>query len=132
MPPSPVTLISEEANFIQVMLEQWSQIEGTVISDRERSMAKSIVKKVRNHIISHLSIPINFTEDETNMLQYLFTKYVQMHGKPAGDLDWTYFVHLIPRTRELIRGILNKIGENWPEGSLGTETKDDINNPGRG
>lgn len=107
-----VIFISDEANLIQSVITPYSQIEGHANADTDRIIARSILLKVREQILSHFLLPINFTEQEIILLQQILTRYITTHGKPAGDIEATYWVRFDMTTRQLLANILNKVGEN--------------------
>lgn len=104
-----VILRSEEASFIQSTIQTYNQNRGTTISLVEHNLCGTILDKVRSFIVTQ--IPISFEEPEVALMQYLYTKLIQMHGKPAGDLDYTYYQHYNTNTQQLVTNVLNKLGE---------------------
>src|SRR5271157_1073381 len=101
-PYESVTFLSQEAQFVANTMFAWSQNravgsetdQGAVvpITKSERQKALDIVAKVNAQIKNASSGPIAFTQPEAQMMTYLYIKYIQTHGKPQGDLDWTYYI----------------------------------------
>lgn len=104
-----ITFIPAEANFVQSSMQVYFQNRSAMITDVGRDLAGTILVKVRASMQD--GIPINFEQPEVKLMQYLFTNLLQGHGKPNADLDWTYWVHFDPNTRQLITNVLNKLGE---------------------
>lgn len=117
-----VVFISEEAQFVQSTMFSWSQNQavggetdnGAVVpvTRAEIATANSILAKVRGQITDPSKAPISFTKEEAQLMQYLYNKYLQGHGKPQGDLDWTYYIRFDTNTQQLIQNVLVKIGSS--------------------
>lgn len=124
MPPvyEAVTFIPPEAQFIANVMQAYSQNRalgsesdaGSVgpVTQVEISLALSIVSKVNNQIMQKDKRPISFTSEESYLMQRLFTTYIQTHGKPQGDIDWTYYIRLDSTSTQLVVNILRKLGSN--------------------
>lgn len=115
-----VTFTPAEAQFVQNTMFAYSQNQAianntdagssTPITKVEREKALSIVGKVRGQITQAIPTPIAFTEAEAALMQYLYNNYIQVHGKPQGDLDWTYYIRLDDNSRQLVINVMRKIG----------------------
>jgi len=126
-PFESVVFIPEEAQFVQNTMFAFSQNQavgntsdaGSVapITKSERDKALSILAKVRSQVADPAKNPIVFTQDEALLMQYLYLKLIQTHGKPQGDLDWTYYIRFNDITMQLVVNVINKIGgrlDNFP------------------
>lgn len=126
-----VVFIPAEAQFVQSTMFAFSQNQAldnntdagssSPVTTTERAKALSIVNKVRAQLTRSGSIqtPITFTEGEAKLMQYLYTNYLQCHGKPQGDLDWNYWVRLDTNSTQLLINVMRKIGcivPNLPTG----------------
>jgi hypothetical protein len=124
MPPiyESVTLLPAEAQFIESTIRAFSQNravggetdQGAVVDITKTEIQKSldILAKVRAHIQSQFQVPISFTQDEARLMQYLYNNYLQGHGKPQGDLDWTYYIRFDDNAQQLIINVMRKVGCN--------------------
>lgn len=124
MPPvyQSVVFLPEEAQFVQATMFAWSQNQavggetdnGAVVpvTRGEIATANSILAKVRSQIGDPSKTPISFTEGEAQLMQYLYNKYLQGHGKPQGDLDWTFWIRFDTNSQQLIENVLRKVGSN--------------------
>lgn len=125
-----VVFIPEEAAFVQSTMQAYSQnmaVGGETdngaavpITRSERTKALDILAKVRSQIGSPNPTPISFTPDEAALMQYLYNNYLQGHGKPQGDLDWTYWIRFDTTSQQLIINVMRKIGciiPNLPSGA---------------
>ena len=118
-----VLFLHAEAQFVQNTMFAYSQNQAvanntdaggaTPITQIERDKALSIVAKVRKQISSP-TIPISFTEAEAQLMQRLYIQYIQVHGKPQGDLDWTYWIHFDDSARQLVVNVIRKVGGIMP------------------
>jgi hypothetical protein len=133
-PYESVTFLPQEAQFVANTMFAWSQNravgsetdQGAVvpITKSERQKALDIVKKVNTQIQNANSGPISFTQAEAQMMIYLYTKYLQGHGRPQGDLYPTYWITFDTSAQALIINVLGKLGCNtgiypsnrWPFG----------------
>jgi hypothetical protein len=121
-PYESVTFLPAEAQFVANTMFAWSQNQavgsesdqGAVvpITKSERQKALDIVAKVNKQISNASSGPISFTQPEAYMMTYLYIKYIQTHGKPQGDLDWTYYIRFDDTSNQLIVNIIRKLGGN--------------------
>jgi|SRR5665213_1515743 len=117
-----VVFIPEEAQFVESTMRAYSQNQAaggetdngaTVpITLGEKQKALDIISKVRTQIMDANKSPIVFTPEEAALMQYLYNNYLQGHGKPQGDLDWTYWIRFDDSSRQLIINIMRKIGCN--------------------
>jgi hypothetical protein len=123
-PYESVVFIPAEAQFVQNTMFQFSQNQAvanntdaggaTPITQAERLKALDIVGKVRKQITDPTHAPIAFTEAEAQLMQRLYVQYIQVHGKPQGDLDWTYWVHFDDSSRQLVINVIRKVGGLMP------------------
>ena len=121
MPPyESVIFLPAEANFVQSTMFAFSQNQavgsesdqGSVgpVSKPEIVLALSILSKVRIQISQVVKVAIVFTEQAAQLMVYLYNKYLQCHGKPQGDLDWTYYIRFDTNTQALIQNTMVKLG----------------------
>ena len=64
--------------------------------------------------------PFALTQPEAKLMQYLYNNYLQGHGKPQGDIDWTYYIRFDGAAQQLIINVMRKIGcivPNLPPGT---------------
>jgi len=119
-----VVFIPAEAQFVQNTMFAFSQNQAvanntdagsaTPITKNERLKALDIVSKVRKQLTDPAHLPIAFTEAEAQLMQRLYVQYIQVHGKPQGDLDWTYWIHFDDNARQLVINVIRKIGGIMP------------------
>ena len=125
-----VIFLKEEAQFVQSTMQAYSQnlaVGGETdqgaavpVTKYEQGLANSILSKVRPQISNPRSGPISFTEPEAKLMVYLYINYVQGHGKPQGDLDWTYYIRFDTNTQALVQNVIYKLGStaNFVTGSI--------------
>lgn len=119
-----VVFIPKEAQFVEKTMSEYSQNQAlghtsdagsTVpVNTLERAISFSILQKVRSQLTNSAKPPISFTEQEAKLMQYLYTNYLTSHGKPQGDLDWTYWVRLSTNSQALVVNVLRKVGAILP------------------
>lgn len=125
-----VVFLPVEAQFVESTMQAYSQnmaVGGETdqgaavpVTKLERTKALSILSKVRSQIMDAAKAPISFAPDEAALMQYLYNNYLQGHGKPQGDLDWTYWVRFDSQSTQLIINVMRKIGciiPNLPSGT---------------
>ena len=119
-----VVFLPQEASFVESTMQAYSQnraVGGETdqgaavpVTRTEIAKANSILAKVRGQIQDPNVAPIAFTQDEAQLMQYLYNNYIQGHGKPQGDMDWTYYVRLRDGSTQLVINVLRKIGAITP------------------
>lgn len=117
-----VVFIQAEAEFVQSTMFSYSQNQAlggqsdsgsaVPVTRGEITTALSILSKVRKQLQDPNKNPISFTESEAQLMTYLYIKYIAMHGKPQGDLDWTYWVRLDDSSRQIVINVIRKLGGN--------------------
>ena len=117
-----VTFLPAEAQFVLTTMISISQNQavggesdqGAVVPfpRSERQKALDIIAKVQPQATNPNSGPISFTQDEAKLMSYFYIQYIQTHGKPQGDLDWTYYIRFDQTTTQLIVNIIRKLGGN--------------------
>lgn len=116
-----VLFIPAELQFVESTMRAYSQnqaVGGTTdngaavsVNRSEIQTALDILSKVRAQI-TEPTVAIKFTQPEAQLMQYLYNNYLQGHGKPQGDLDWTYYIRFSDSSAQLIINVMKKIGCN--------------------
>lgn len=132
MPPiyESVIFLPAEAQFVESTMRAYSQnraVGGETdqgaavpVTKSEVHKALDILRKVREQMKSNFQTPISFTSEEAALMQYLYNNYLQGHGKPQGDIDWTYYIRFDDTSRQLIINVMRKVGciiSNLPPGT---------------
>lgn len=132
MPPAyeAVIFIPAEAQFVESTMRAFSQNravgsetdQGAVvpITQVELDSALCILNKVRAQVQGEFKTPIVFTQAEAQLMQYLYNRYLQGHGKPQGDIDWTYYTRFDDSAQQLIINVMRKVGCIVPNLPAGT------------
>jgi hypothetical protein len=120
-----VIFTSQEAQFVESTMRAYSQNQAVggetdngaavPITKGEVQKALDILSKVRVQIVDPNRAPISFTSDEASLMQYLYNNYLQGHGKPQGDLDWTYYIRFDDISTQLIISVMRKVGCMVPD-----------------
>jgi hypothetical protein len=126
-----VVFIREEAQFVESTMQAYSQnraVGGETdqgaavpVTKTEIQKANDILAKVRAQVQDPNKTPISFTQDEAALMQYLYNNYLQGHGKPQGDIDWTYYIRFSDSSQQLIINVMRKVGciiPNLPAGTF--------------
>ena len=115
-----VVFIKAEGEFVQSTMFSYSQNQAlggqsdsgsaVPVTRAEITKALSILSKVRKQLQDPAKASICFTEAEAKLMMYLYINYIAMHGKPQGDLDWTYWVRLDDSSRQIVINVIRKLG----------------------
>jgi hypothetical protein len=110
-----IVFIQDEADFVTRTIQDYSQNRSpSNFTATESGYCVSILQKVRGQQLDPSQTPISFTPEESSLMQYLYINLLSMRGKPAGDLDWTYWQHFDINTQALIINVIRKIGGQMP------------------